>query len=164
MIKNIKIAKCLIKLAKELIQEKELTLYMIVGISGSGKSTFAKSLSNNQNIKYFQADQYFEKDGEYLFDRTQLGNAHKWCQTSVESELKKGNSVIVSNTGLTLWQRQIYYKIAEKFGAKIKMRIMTGNFKNTHNVPEEVIENMKKKFQENKVTQSQISKYNIELI
>jgi hypothetical protein len=34
------------------------------------------------------------------------------------------------------------------------MRIMTGNFKNTHNVPEEVIENMKKKFQENKVTQS----------
>jgi ABC-type bacteriocin/lantibiotic exporter with double-glycine peptidase domain len=47
MIQNIKIAKGLIKLAKELIQEKELTLYMIVGISGSGKSTFAKSLSNN---------------------------------------------------------------------------------------------------------------------
>lgn len=161
---NIKIAKQLIKLAKELINNNQLVLYMIIGISGSGKSTFARALSSNQNIKYFQADQYFEKDGEYLFDRTQLGNAHKWCQTSVESELKKGNSVIVSNTGLTLWQRQIYYKIAEKFGAKIKMKIMNGNFKNTHNVPEEVIENMKKKFHENKVTSSQISKYNIELI
>lgn len=161
---NIKIAKQLIKLANELINNNQLILYMIIGISGSGKSTFARALSSNQNIKYFQADQYFEKDGEYLFDRTQLGNAHKWCQTSVENELKKGNNVIVSNTGLTLWQRQVYYKIAEKFGAKIKMRIMNGNFKNTHNVPEEVIENMKKKFYENKVTSSQISKYNIELI
>ena len=161
---HIKIAKQLIKLAKELINNNQLVLYMIIGISGSGKSTFARALSSNQNIKYFQADQYFEKDGEYLFDRTQLGNAHKWCQTSVEGELKKGNSVIVSNTGLTLWQRQIYYKIAEKFGAKIKMKIMNGNFKNTHNVPEEVIENMKKKFYENKVTSSQIDKYNIELI
>lgn len=161
---NIKIAKQLIKLANELINNNQLILYMIIGISGSGKSTFARALSSNQNIKYFQADQYFEKDGEYLFDRTQLGNAHKWCQTSVEGELKKGNNVIVSNTGLTLWQRQVYYKIAEKFGAKIKMRIMNGNFKNTHNVPEEVIENMKKKFYENKVTSSQISKYNIELI
>lgn len=41
---------------------------------------------------------------------------------------------------------------------------MTGNFQNTHGVPSEIIENMKKKFKENQVTSSEISKYNIELI
>jgi len=44
------------------------------------------------------------------------------------------------------------------------MKIMNGNFQNTHGVPEEIIQIMKKKFEENKVSPSEISKYNIELI
>lgn len=83
IMKKSKLAKKLIKFAQELIDNKDLNLYMIIGISGSGKSTFAKSLASKENIKYFEADQYFEKDGEYLFDRAQLGKAHGWCQFSV---------------------------------------------------------------------------------
>ena len=42
----------------------EKVLYIVRGIPGSGKSTFAKSLGGT----HFEADMFFMKDGEYKFD------------------------------------------------------------------------------------------------
>jgi Tfp pilus assembly pilus retraction ATPase PilT len=42
----------------------EKVLYLVRGIPGSGKSTFAKTLSG----EYYEADMFFMVDGEYKFD------------------------------------------------------------------------------------------------
>jgi tRNA uridine 5-carbamoylmethylation protein Kti12 len=51
-------------------------LYIVRGIPGSGKTTFAKSL----NCPVFEADMFFvNSQGIYNFDYTKIKDAHAWC-------------------------------------------------------------------------------------
>lgn len=135
-------------------------LMLVIGIPGSGKSTFAKSVPN---AVHYEADMYFEDgEGGYHFDMKMIGEAHRWCQRMVDNELSKGNNVVVSNTGLSRWERDAYYNIAEKHGVQIKLKVMTGDYGNIHGVPEHTIEMMKKRFQP--VSQYEIQKHDIEMI
>ncbi len=53
----------------------EKVLYIVRGIPGSGKSTFAKQLVG-ADFLVCEADKYFMVDGEYKFDATKLKQAH----------------------------------------------------------------------------------------
>jgi len=59
----------------------EKNLYIIRGVPGSGKSTFAKSIAKPWQI--FEADQFFMKHGKYDFDFTKLRLAHESCKRRV---------------------------------------------------------------------------------
>jgi len=50
---------------------------LIRGLPGSGKTTMAKKI---EGFEHFEADQYFEKDGSYEFDPSELNSAHEECQ------------------------------------------------------------------------------------
>jgi adenylate kinase family enzyme len=50
----------------------EKIIYLVRGIPGSGKSTFAKSLGGT----HFETDQFFMVDGKYNFDGSKLKEAH----------------------------------------------------------------------------------------
>ncbi len=108
------------------------TLYLIRGPSGSGKSTIAKALGGIPLENHWEADMYFvlnERD-EYRFDKTKLGEAHRWCQDSVQSTLddyayieKSGTKVpdriIVSNTFMSLKEMQPYLDFAQAAGYNV---------------------------------------------
>ena len=148
------------RIAMRIANDARPVLTLVIGLPGSGKSTFAKTIPN---ASHYEADMYFvDKDGNYKFDRTQLKDAHYWCQKSVARDLMNGKDVVVSNTGLQLWDREAYYKIAQKCGAKIKVKVMTNDYGNIHNVPQEALDTMKKRFQP--VSQSEIEQYGIEMI
>lgn len=52
------------------------TLYLIRGIPGSGKSTFAQNLYSFGMVEaVIEADDYFYTDGVYQFDPSMLGSA-----------------------------------------------------------------------------------------
>jgi predicted kinase len=129
------------------------TLYITRGIPGSGKSTFAKSL----NCPYFEADMFFEKDGEYNFDISKIKDAHAWCQEQVEDAMKfnqetkglKNSEIAVSNTFTQEWEMAPYYELANKYNYKVFSIIVENRHggKNTHGVPDEKIELMKKRFE-----------------
>ncbi len=54
----------------------ENTLYIVRGIPGSGKSTFAKTLGG----QHYEADMFFiDENGVYNFDFTKIKDAHQWC-------------------------------------------------------------------------------------
>ena len=62
----------------------EKVLYIVRGIPGSGKSTFAKTLGG----QHYEADMYFiDEEGNYKFDGTKIKDAHKWCQSFVETDM-----------------------------------------------------------------------------
>ena len=46
-------------------------LILLRGIPGSGKSTFAKSISN-ESTGHIESDMFFIKDGEYKFDGSRI--------------------------------------------------------------------------------------------
>lgn len=117
-------------------------LYVIKGVSGSGKSTFAKTLAESLGIYHYEADTYhINKDGVYNWKRDNLHKAHEWCQGMVEMELMDGNDVIVSNTTTTEKEMKTYTDLAEKYGHCITSLVVekyhAGN--NSHDVPEHII-------------------------
>lgn len=129
----------------------EKVLYIVRGIPGSGKSTFAKSLGDT----HFEADMFFMKDGEYKFDITKIKDAHKWCQDSVNTAMIMNNTaglnktIVVSNTFTQEWEMKPYFEMAELHGYKVFSIIIENRHKgvNEHNVPEEVLNNMKNRFE-----------------
>ena len=123
------------------------TLYLIRGLPGSGKSTFARSFSNALRYVY-EADDYFVTDGVYQFDASKLGEAHSWCQQRARNDLESGMDCIVSNTSTTEREVETYAKIAEECGAKFVSIIVETRHggTNIHNVPEEKVQQMRNRF------------------
>ena len=62
-------------------------LTLVRGLPGSGKSTFANTITNEFSV--CEADKFFyDKEGNYNFDATKLSQAHKWCRDEVEIRMK----------------------------------------------------------------------------
>ncbi len=124
------------------------TLYLIRGLPGSGKSTFAETLAESLNAVRCEADMYFVRHGEYRFDAPLLSEAHQWCQNYAVSFLQSGVDVIVSNTSTTEKEVETYKKIAEEYGAKFVSLVVENRHggKNVHNVPEEALTRMQQRF------------------
>ena len=121
------------------------TLYIVRGIPGSGKSTFAKKMFT---CPIFENDMYFIKDKKYLYNQDKMRDAISWCMESVELALKYGCDVVVANTFTKRKYIQAYMNLAEKNGAQVKVYRMYGNFKNVHDVPDDVFKNMRDNFED----------------
>jgi hypothetical protein len=126
----------------------EKILYIVRGIPGSGKSTFAKSLGGI----HWEADMFFTDPftGEYNFDPSKIKSAHEWCQLNVKDNMiDSENRIVVSNTFTQEWEMQPYYDIAKEFGYKVFSIVVENRHDgvNVHSVPEDKIEIMRGRFE-----------------
>lgn len=122
-----------------------LTLTLIRGLPGSGKSTLAKTLP----AVHLEADMYFvNEQGEYQYRAEEIADAHQWCQQKTEFWLQQGKSVVVSNTFVKQWEMSVYKKLARKHKAKLNIIVCREQYGNIHGVDDEVIERMRKDWQE----------------
>ena len=134
----------------------EKTLYIVRGLPGSGKSTFAKKLVGHDFL-VCEADKYFtDAEGNYNFDVTKLKDAHKWCHDRVETYMKDSlvnnqfyREIAVSNTFTQEWEMKPYYLLAEKYGYKIFCVIVENRHggTNLHDVPKDKLEIMRNRFE-----------------
>ena len=122
-----------------------MSLILVRGLPGSGKSTYAASLSG---YRHFETDMFFEKKDGYKFDPEQLGQAHMWCQKIVKHELQMGANVVVSNTFTQRWEMQPYLDMAKEFNVPVDIVVMRGNYKSIHNVPDQAIERMRARWED----------------
>lgn len=137
------------------MNKEKPTLFLIRGVPGSGKSTFANLMNDcAMTLINLEADDFFKtynKDTnafEYNFDPTKLKEAHQYCQSSALHFLEQGFNVSVSNTSVTDWEVATYMDIANLAGANFVSMIVEnyhGN-KNIHNCPDEKVQQMKRKF------------------
>lgn len=120
-------------------------LYIVRGLPGSGKTTLVRKMIN-QSDSHFEADMYFEQDGEYKFNPALLRDAHNWCQESTRKALEDGRNVFVANTFTTLWEMEPYVKMAQELGCDVEIITCTGNWGSVHGVPDNAIERMRQRF------------------
>jgi predicted kinase len=125
----------------------EKILYIVRGIPGSGKSTFAKTLGG----QHYEADMYFiNEDGKYQFDVTKIKDAHQWCQSFVKTDMiLEYPKIVVSNTSTQEWEMEPYFKFAKEYGYVVFTVVVENRHEgvNQHGVPKDKLEQMRNRFE-----------------
>lgn len=131
-------------------------IMLIRGLPGSGKTFFAKQfVKDNPDYIHIESDSWFEHEIVennnsrivYNFIPAELTVAHLRCAILAEYYLKKGRNVIISNTFTTTAECAPYFVLAIKYSQEIQLKTMEGNYPSTHDVPDEIYEKMKERFE-----------------
>ncbi len=122
----------------------ENKVYILRGFSGSGKTTLAQDLGGVR----CSADDFFMKDGEYLFNHDYLPLAHNACLNKFKEALTiEAPIVVLDNTNTKKEYFQEYIEEAKEHGyicSIIEVNIPSSEEelkvlmkRGTHKVPEE---------------------------
>ncbi len=127
------------------------SLILLRGLPGSGKTTLAKLLSENNKYPVFSVDDYFtnSETGEYVFKFEENYLAYKACEENTENEMyMKTRKVIIHNTFTLDWELEPYFKLAEKYDYQLFIVTVENYHKNTnlHNVSDEQLHKMAQKY------------------
>lgn len=143
-----------------------MKVIVMSGVSGSGKSTYARKLLGLDSEYYLglctraqgpralvSADLYFmNPSDEYVFDRAKIGEAHAECFRNFIELLQKNRftTVVVDNTNTTVEEIAPYMAGAAAYGYEAEIVTVCPEFatdsyfklcaaRNAHGVPLDVI-------------------------
>ena len=95
------------------------TIYIAVGLPGSGKSTYAKNFIKDKEIEYLSSDELRAKFGSGETDQTCTNQVFGHIKRKVDEFLKDGKNVLVDATSVNRKERADYINTAKKYGAKV---------------------------------------------
>ena len=95
------------------------TLYITVGLPGSGKSTYAKEFIKGKEIEYLNSDSLRAVYGKSEEDQTVTPLVFGHIKRKVDEFLKDGKNVMVDATSVNRKERSDYISTAKKYGAKV---------------------------------------------
>ena len=134
-----------------LIHMQKHALILLRGLPGSGKTTLAKVLSENNTYPVFSVDDYFTNEitGEYLFNFQNNHLAYKQCEMLTKDAMQQSISkIIVHNTFTTEWELEPYFKLASSYNYLLFV-VTVENYheqKNVHEVSDEQLQKMAEKY------------------
>jgi predicted kinase len=131
-------------------------------ISGAGKSTHAKRLTDifvsahkgedfrEALVRIVSADHYFERNGRYVYEPDQIGNAHAICFKAYLEALERLSDpalLVVDNTNIHMNEIAPYMLAASAYGwtaeiHEIHVPLEVAAARTIHGVPRDVINNM----------------------
>lgn len=124
-------------------------------VVGSGKSTMAKAIAtilkeNGLSVAIHSTDELFMIDGKYCYDFSKIASNHAQnLQNFTDSVKNCVSCVICDNTNIKLTDVNNYFNVASEYGYHVIVlnfvpsSIEEHNSRNVHNVPIEVIGNMR---------------------
>jgi len=98
-----------------------MNVIVLRGISGSGKTTWAKE--KYEGAVVVSADDHFlQEDGTYLYVASEIDAAHEACyRRFMEAVRKKEPLIVVDNTNVTLWEMSPYVMPAQSAGYEVEI-------------------------------------------
>ncbi|KAM6097990.1 NEDD4-binding protein 2-like 1 isoform 1-T1 [Theristicus caerulescens] len=135
-------------------------LVLLRGLPGSGKSTLARRLKRDYpSAVVLSTDDFFIKNGVYVFEPDFLEDAHKWNQNRAHKAMKNGKSpVIIDNTNIHAWEMKPYVMMARENRYEVvfqepdtpwKFNVQELTRRNIHHVPRQKIQRMKDEYEHN---------------
>jgi predicted kinase len=120
------------------------TVYILKGVSGSGKSSLAEELVKGRQGIICCADDYlYNVDGVYDFTLANGGQNHKLCQEKFLDALEDWtvNVIVVANTNVEPKHWNFYVDAASRYNATIFHLVVENRHggKDSHSVPEHVL-------------------------
>ena len=95
------------------------TLYITVGLPGSGKSTYAKEFIKGKDVEYLSSDELRAVYGKDETDQTVTPIVFGHIKRKVDEFLKNGKNVLIDATNVNLRERSNYINTAKKYGVKV---------------------------------------------
>ena len=95
------------------------TIYIAVGLPGSGKSTYAKNFIKDKDIEYLSSDELRAVYGKDETDQSVTSIVFGHIKRKVDEFLKDGKNVLVDATSVNRKERADYINTAKKYGAKV---------------------------------------------
>jgi len=95
------------------------TLYITVGLPGSGKSTYAKEFIKGKDVEYLSSDELRAVYGKDETDQTVTPIVFGHIKRKVDEFLKNGKNVLIDATNVNLRERSDYINTAKKYGVKV---------------------------------------------
>jgi predicted kinase len=94
----------------------------MIGLPGSGKSTYIKDRFAINNRVVCSADNFFiDHKGNYNFDYALLGKAHDKCRFDAEIAMRMNETnIIIDNTNILESHRKPYLELAEMYGYDVQ--------------------------------------------
>lgn len=148
-------------------------MYIMRGLPGSGKSTMAQYAHSWYINHLFTStvittdDFWYNEKNEYIFDPTRLKEAHEWnLNRAIEAIEAKLNVIIIDNVHSQFWEAEKYVIHAFQNGYAVELKWPTNPWsenvdelfeRNLHNVPREVIQAMKDRFESHEEFQEKIN-------
>lgn len=121
-------------------------LHIVRGLPGSGKSTFCHYMF--PGMFHVENDMGHITDTcNYKFDKERILEVQTWCHDAVRLALQNSINCCVSNVFVSKKSIDSYVAIAVANNTPCKIWRLESMFKNNHDVPEEVFQSMKDKFE-----------------
>lgn len=124
-----------------------MKIIIMRGLPGCGKTTYIKN--NFPNAIVCSADHYFiDEEGNYKFDGSKIGEAHRECQSKFLDMLDMiFDHLIVDNTNLSLWEMAYYIGLANVYNIPVEIHRIDAPIevcakRNVHGVSEDKIRSM----------------------
>ncbi len=128
-----------------------LQLIILRGLPGSGKSTIAQSISEENKYPVFSIDDYFTDPytKEYAFDFSKNHLAYKQCELNTEKAMQeKCSKIILHNTFTINWEIEPYFALAKKYSYMVFILTVEKyhNSENLHGISEDQLKKMAEKY------------------
>ena len=95
------------------------TLYIMVGLPGSGKSTYAKEFIKDQQVEYLSSDSLRAVFGKNESDQSVTPKVFGHIKTKVDEYLRDNKNVLVDATNVNRKERNDYINTAKKYNSKV---------------------------------------------
>lgn len=122
------------------------TLIIVRGIPGSGKSTFADFVADILKCQVFETDDFFMRNGVYVFEPEKLAWAHRVCHEKAFAAIERDAVSVIANCDIRWRDLKDLIEKCDHRAVRVMIYDVLGDFGSVHDIPQHRMEKIRQGF------------------